>query len=136
MSDLGAGAAWKDGRVIPIAEATIGVTDWGLTHSDIVYDVVPVVEGAFFRLPDYLARFEASLRAGRFDPGLTPDRMAAALHEMVGACGLRDAYCAIVTSRGTPRIPGSRNPRDCINHFYAWVVPYIHVIRPERLFQK
>jgi len=131
VSDLSAGAAWKDGRVIPIAEATIGVTDWGLTHSDIVYDVVPVVDGAFFRLPDYLTRFEASMQAGRFDPGLTSDQMEAALHEMVGATPLRDAYCAIITSRGTPRIPGSRDPRDCINHFYAWVVPYIHVIKPD-----
>ncbi|MEO1491029.1 MAG: GNAT family N-acetyltransferase [Pseudomonadota bacterium] len=37
--DWSKGAAWMDGRVIPIGEARIGVTDWGLTRSDITYDV-------------------------------------------------------------------------------------------------
>jgi len=113
MSALAQGAAWMAGRVIPIAEAKIGVTDWGLTHSDIIYDVVPVIDGAFFRLEDYLARFEHSIKAGRFDPGMTLDQIRAALHQMVGASELRNAYCAMVVSRGTPRIPGSRDPRDC-----------------------
>ncbi|MGD9864033.1 MAG: hypothetical protein AB7S99_12560, partial [Pseudodonghicola sp.] len=65
MTDLSHGAAWMGGRIIPISEASIGVTDWGLTHSDITYDVVPVWGGAFFRLEDYLDRFLASLAALR-----------------------------------------------------------------------
>ncbi|WP_306046345.1 aminotransferase class IV [Nioella sp. MMSF_3534] len=131
--DLKHGAAWMKGRIIPIAEASIGVTDWGLTHSDVAYDVVPVVQGAFFRLDAYLDRFESSMQALRMDPGLTRAEIAEALHDMVAASGLTDAYCAMVTARGTPIIPGSRDPRDCANHFYAWCVPYIHVIKPETL---
>jgi len=38
---LSAGAAWMNGTIIPISEASIPVTDWGLTHSDITYDVAP-----------------------------------------------------------------------------------------------
>ena len=57
---LNAGAAWMDGRVIPISQARIQVNDWGLIHSDITYDVVPVWDGGFFRLDDYLERFAAS----------------------------------------------------------------------------
>ena len=30
------------GQVMPIEQAHIGVLDWGLTHSDVTYDVVPV----------------------------------------------------------------------------------------------
>ena len=131
--DLSKGAAWMKGKVIPIAEATIGVTDWGVTHSDITYDVVPVVDGAFFRLDAYLDRFMASLQLSRMDIAMTRDQIAQALHAMVAATGLRDAYCAMVAARGTPLIPGSRDPRDCGNHFYAWCVPYIHVIKPETL---
>ncbi|WP_420395674.1 aminotransferase class IV [Nioella sp.] len=131
--DLSKGAAWLKGKIIPIAEATIGVTDWGLTHSDVAYDVVPVVNGAFFRLDAYLDRFAASMQALRMDPGLTRAEIAQALHDMVAASGLTDAYCAMVAARGTPLIPGSRDPRDCGNHFYAWCVPYIHVIKPETL---
>ena len=36
------GAAWIRGEVVPIDRASIPVTDWGLTHSDIAYDVAPV----------------------------------------------------------------------------------------------
>lgn len=131
--DLSKGAAWMAGRVIPISEATIGVTDWGVTHCDITYDVVPVVAGGFFRLDAYLDRFMTSMALSRMDVGLTRAQIATALHDMVAASGLRDAYCAMVAARGVPLIPGSRDPRDCGNHFYAWVVPYIHVIKPEAI---
>lgn len=131
MTDFSNGAAWIRGRVVPIAEATIGVTDWALTHSDVTYDVVPVWNGAFFRLDDYLDRFEASIAASRMDVGMDAASMTAALHDMVARSGLRNAYCAMVAARGTPLIPGSRDPRDCANHFYAWCVPYIHVVKPE-----
>ncbi len=128
--DFSKGAAWMAGEVIPIDEAKIGVTDWGLTHSDVVYDVVTVREGAFFRLPDYLTRFETSLSEGRMDVGMGAAEIAEALHKMVAASGLRAAYVAMVAARGTPIIPGSRDPRDCANHFFAWCVPYVHVIKP------
>jgi branched-chain amino acid aminotransferase len=122
------GTAWIRGEVVPIAEATIGVTDWGVTRSDIAYDVVPVWEGAFFRLGDHLDRFTASMAALRMDPGLSRREIRAALHAMVARSGLRKAYVAMVASRGVPLIPGTRDPRACANHFYAWCVPYIHVI--------
>lgn len=129
--DFSSGAAWMDGQIVPIAEARIGVTDWGLTHSDIAYDVVPVVEGGFFRLDDYITRFLESARAWRLDPGLDAEGIAKAMADMVARSGLRDAYCAMVVSRGVPLIPGNRDPRQCRNHFYAWCVPYVHVIKPE-----
>jgi len=131
MTDLSNGAAWMDGKVIPIAEAKIGVTDWGLTHSDIVYDVVPVRGGAFFRLDAYLTRFEASLAAGRFDIGMDRAAVVDALTTMVAQSGLRDSYCAMVAARGTPLVFGVRDPRECANHFYAWAAPYVHVIKPD-----
>ena len=45
--DFSAGAAWMDGEVIPISDAKISVLDWGLTRSDITYDVFHVWNGAF-----------------------------------------------------------------------------------------
>ena len=89
MGDLSKGAAWIKGSVVPIAEATIGVTDWAVTHSDVTYDVVPVWEGAFFRLGDYLDRFEASVATARMQIGMDRSEISAALQEMVGRSGLR-----------------------------------------------
>ena len=102
--DFSKGAAWIKGRVVPIDQASIGVTDWAVTHSDVTYDVVPVWDGAFFRLDDYLDRFESSLKALRLDVQVTRAEMVDALQTMVGASGLRHAYVAMVGARGTPLI--------------------------------
>ena len=131
MTDFSQGAAWMAGRIIPISDAAIPVTDWGLTHSDIAYDVVPVWRGAFFRLNDYVDRFIASLTAGRYDIGMDHAEICDALNRMVAASGLQDAYVAMVAARGRNPVPGSRDPRDCANHFYAWCVPYVHIVKPE-----
>lgn len=129
--DFTKGAAWIRGEIVPVQEATIGVTDWALTHSDVTYDVVPVWNRAFFRLADYLDRFEASMSACHMNVGMDREAITQALHDMVAASGLTAAYVAMVAARGVPVIPGSRDPRDCANHFYAWCVPYVHVVKPE-----
>ena len=129
--NLSLGAAWMNGKVLPISQATIPVNDWGLVHSDITYDVVPVIDGAFFRFDEYLARFLSSMENLHLDPGMTKLDIQAALHQMVGKANLRDSYVAMVCSRGKPKISGSRDPRDCENHFFAWCVPYVHIIKPE-----
>ena len=108
MSDhtsLSTGAAWMQGQVMPLADARLPVNDWGLIHSDITYDVVPVWNGAFFRLGDYLDRFENSMRALRMDIGMDGSQIRRALSDMVAASGLKEAYVAMVASRGVPLIP-------------------------------
>ena len=60
-----AGAAYIDGRYMPIGEATIPITEWGYRRSDVTYDVVGVWGGAFFRLDDHIARFRRSREALR-----------------------------------------------------------------------
>ena len=130
-NDLSLGAAWMNGTVIPISQGAIPVNDWGLVHSDITYDVVPVIDGAFFRFDEYLARFLSSMENLHLDPGMSKRDIKAALHQMVSKSRLRDSYVAMVCSRGKPKIAGSRDPRDCDNHFFAWCVPYVHVIKPE-----
>ena len=125
------GAAWFRGAVVPIEQAMIPVNDWGLVHSDITYDVVPVRGGAFFRLQEYLDRFQASMTLLNLDPKMDLNQIRMALLDMVSASGLKNSYVSMVCSRGVPQIPGTRDPRKCKNHFYAWCVPYIHVISPE-----
>ena len=117
-----------NGDVVPVSEAKISVLDWGLTRSDITYDVVHVCDGAFFRLDDYLDRFEVSKRELRLDVGMDKSSIRSALIELVSTSGLQSAYVSMVASRGTPIVPGTRDPRACNNHFYAWAVPFINVI--------
>lgn len=126
-ADWSAGAAWMNGAIVPIGEAAIPVTDWGLTHSDITYDVVHVWDGRFFRVDDYLARFERSLDRLRLSIPQDRDGIKTILHDIVARSGLRRSYVSVVASRGQPRVAGSRDPRDCVNHFYAWCVPFVWV---------
>ena len=58
------GAAYLDGRYMPIEEAAIPITDWGYRRSDVTYDVVSVWGGAFFRLDDHLAA--SAIRCARY----------------------------------------------------------------------
>lgn len=123
------------GEIIPTSEAALPVTDWGLTHSDITYDVVHVWEGRFFRLDDYLTRFEKSLIKSHFSIDQTREDIRRILHQIVSRSQLRRSYVSFVASRGQPVVAGSRDPRDCANHFYAWCVPFVWVF-PEEVIQR
>ena len=122
------GAAYVKARFVPIAEASIPVTDWGFTRSDAVYDVVHVFRGGFFRLDDHLDRFMHSMQARRLRPPEDRAAIEAVLHRCVALAGLSDAYVAMVASRGRPRVAGSRRPEDCENHLIAYALPWIDVI--------
>ncbi len=126
--DFAEGAAYVRGRFVPFAEASLPVNDWGFTRSDVVYDVVHVVNGAFFRLPDHLERFQRAMDRRRIHPPETLAEMEDILHRCVALAGLADSYVAMVASRGRPRAAGSRRPADCENHFIAYALPWVDVV--------
>lgn len=125
------GAAWADGRIVPVAEARIPITDWGFTRSDVTYDVVHVWQGRFFRLDDHLARFRASIAGLRMTIPESAEEIARILHDCVRASGLRDAYVAMICTRGSPAPGAPRHPAHCVNRFWAFAVPWAWVIPPE-----
>jgi branched-chain amino acid aminotransferase len=125
------GAAFVDGQFVPIAEARVPILDWGFLRSDATYDVAHVWRGNFFRLEDHLDRFERSMEHLRLSLPYGRDEIRDILVECVRLSGLRDAYAEIICTRGMPR-PGSRDPRECENRFYAFVVPFIWIAAPEK----
>lgn len=124
--DFSRGAAWVRGRYLPIDEASIPLTDWGFLRSDAAYDVVTVWDGAFFRLDAHLARFAASCRHFRLDPGRGSGDVEQVLTQCVRLSGLRRAYVEMIVTRGQPPW-GSRDPRQAVNQFYAFAVPYVWI---------
>ena len=125
------GAAFVDGRFVPVAEARVPILDWGFLRSDATYDVAHVWRGSFFRLEDHLDRFGRSMEGLRLSLPLTRDDIRDVLVECVRLSGLRDAYAEIICTRGIPK-PGSRDPRDCENRFYAFVVPFVWIADPDK----
>ena len=124
------GIAYIDGTFMPVGQAAIPILDWGVTRSDATYDVVGVWNGRFFRLDDHLDRFFRSMERLRLDPGLGRAEIAAILSRCVLDAGLDNAYVSMTCTRGRPPM-GSRDPRLCVNRFYAFALPYVWIVSPE-----
>lgn len=129
--DFSRGAAWQRGAYVPIAQASVPITDWGFLRSDATYDVVTAWDGAFFRLHDHLDRFLRSCARFRLDPGKTREEITEILSECVRLAGLRSAYVEMVCTRGQPPW-GSRDPRQAVNQFFAFAVPYVWIANEEQ----
>ncbi|MFB2553870.1 aminotransferase class IV [Ensifer soli] len=126
-----AGAAYVDGRYVPIAEASVHVTDFGYRRSDVTYDVVGVTDGNFFRLDDHLRRFRNSMEALRLKPAESDEEIRTILHRLVAMTGLRAAYVAMDCLRGRP-IPGlPRHPLNARNSLIAYAVPWVSIATEE-----
>lgn len=126
-----AGCAFIDGEYVPIGEARIPILDWGFTRSDVTYDVVSVWKGNFFRLEDHLNRFEASAAAMHLTLPHSREAMREVLQECVRMSGLKEAYVEMGLSRGVPP-PGSRDPRTCVNRFFAYAIPFVWIATEEQ----
>jgi branched-chain amino acid aminotransferase len=129
--DFSNGCAYQRGRFVPISDATIPMTDWGFLRSDASYDVVTVWEGAFFRLDAHLDRFFASCQRFRLDPGKSRDEVVEVLVECVRRSGLRNSYVEMIVTRGQPPW-GSRDPRQAVNQFYAFAVPFVWIANEQQ----
>lgn len=128
VQDFSRGAAYMNGAYVPMAEAKIPVGDWGFVHSDVTYDVVHVWDGMFFRLEDHLERFHRSLEGYRLKPPVARDEIPEILARCVALSGLREAFVAMICTRGVPRVYGSRRPSDCENTFIGYACPWVDVI--------
>ena len=125
------GVAYIDGDYCSIADAKISVLDWGFLRSDATYDVVHVWQRRFFRLDKHLDRFFHSVDS--LHMGLPFDRagLTNVLKECVRRSGLDDAYVEMICTRGvSPTF--SRDPRDAVNRFLAFAIPFGWVANEEQ----
>ena len=126
------GVAFLDGQYLPMSEARISVLDWGFLHSDATYDTVHVWNGAFFRLDLHLDRFFGGLEKLRMTIPFDRDGVAEILQNCVALSRHRAAYVEMLCTRGvSPSF--SRDPRDAVNNFMAFAVPFGSVANAEQL---
>jgi len=125
------GIAYIDGAYVPMSEAKISVLDWGLLRSDATYDVVHVWRGRFFRLDAHVERFLASIAKLRMTLPVDRDGLIEVLRQCVIRSGHQDAYVEMVLTRGvSPTF--SRDPRDAVNNFFAFAIPFGWVANEEQ----
>ncbi|GLQ78649.1 branched-chain amino acid transferase [Mesorhizobium huakuii] len=126
------GIAHLDDQYLPMSQAKVSVLDWGFLHSDATYDTVHVWNGRFFRLDLHLDRFFGGLEKLRMTIPFERDGVAEILHNCVALSGHRAAYVEMLCTRGaSPTF--SRDPRQAINRFMAFAVPFGSVANAEQL---
>lgn len=126
------GVAYMDGQYLPIQEANISVLDYGFLHSDATYDVVHVWRGAFFRLESHLDRFFRGMDELHMSIPYDKKQVVEILHNCVSLSGLQSSYVEFICTRGTsPNF--SRDPRDAVNRFIAFAIPYGSVATSEQM---
>jgi len=92
---------WMDGAIVPVEEARISVFDHGLLYGDGIFEGIRVYNGKVFKEREHLARLFVSGKAIRLDIPMTPDQIAAAMHETMSANGItQDGYVRLVVTRG------------------------------------
>jgi branched-chain amino acid aminotransferase len=129
--DFSDGAAYVDGRFVPLDKATLPITDWGYRRSDVTYDVVSVWRGLFFRLDDHIARFRRSMNALRLSPAETDDDIRRILDRCVRLSGLREAYVAFDCVRGRPIVGKPYHPAHTRNYVIAFARPWVDLFSPK-----
>jgi|TARA_Y100001934_G_scaffold282880_1_gene399031 branched-chain amino acid aminotransferase len=125
------GVAYIDGDYRPMSEAKISVLDWGFLRSDATYDVVHVWRQRFFRLDKHLDRFSNSVDQLQMTLPFDRDGLTGVLMECVRRSGHDDAYVEMICTRGvSPTF--SRDPRDAVNTFIAFAIPFGWVANEEQ----
>jgi branched-chain amino acid aminotransferase len=91
-----------DGRVGPVEEMRIPVTDEGLLRGDGAFEVVRLYAGRPFALREHLDRLRRSCEGLRLDAD--HDALAAELAALLDAAGAVDGLLRVVLTRGGRRI--------------------------------
>ena len=129
------GAAYLDGRFMPVGEAAIPVLDGGYRRSDVTYDVVSVTAGSFFRLDDHVCRFRSSIQAMRMHPRESDDQIRAILNRIVAMTGLANAYVSMECLRAAPERGKTRHPSNCRSYLCCFAIPWVSVAT-EEMFER
>ena len=74
---------WLNGEYYPRSKAKISMLDRGFKLSDLVYDTLRTFDGKVYKLDDHMERFERSLNYVRIDPGISINKIAELILEVV-----------------------------------------------------
>ena len=89
-----------DGKLVPTAQAKIGVFDHGLLYGDGVFEGIRVYGGRVFEEQAHVRRFYESAKAIKCEVPMTPDKLLATMYETLKANNVVEGYIRLVLTRG------------------------------------
>ena len=122
---------WIDGRVVPVAEAVVPVTDHGLLYGDGLFEGIRVYAGRVFRLDDHLARFGAGARSLALAPPGGLARVREIVLETARSYGQSEAYLRLVLTRGEGEL--GVDPTTCSAPRLFCIVDQVRIHPAEKL---
>ncbi len=105
------GVCWIGGRVLPLDQARVSVTDHGLLYGDGVFEGIRFYSGRAFLLDSHLQRLSDSARAIALGLPWQAEELAIIVQQTIDAFGAPDGYLRLLVTRG----PGALgiNPASC-----------------------
>lgn len=91
---------WLNGKLVPTAEAKVGVFSHGLLYGDGVFEGIRVYNKRIFECKAHMDRFVASAKAIRMQLPWTAEQIVAAMNDTIKANGTTDGYIRLVAARG------------------------------------
>jgi D-alanine transaminase len=107
-----AATAWVNGRLVPLAEASVPVLDRGFLFADGVYEVIPAYGGKAFGLREHLARLARSLRELSIRDPHTEAEWIALVDKLLEANAGGDRLVYLQVTRGAPSTRAHAFPKD------------------------
>jgi D-alanine transaminase len=91
---------WLNGKIVPMADAKVGVEDRGYQFADGVYEVVRLYDGKPFTFKEHLDRLEKSAAGIKLALPLARPALEEGLLKLVAKSGVRDGMIYLQASRG------------------------------------
>ncbi len=95
--------AYVDGRIVPLASASVSVEDRGLQFADALYEVAAVLNGRLLDWPQHLIRLRRGLAALFIDFPMSDAALTLQAKRLIAANGQTDAILYLQVSRGAAR---------------------------------
>lgn len=117
---------WKNGTLIPWAEATVHVLSTAVQFGASVFEGIRCYDTAqgpaVFRLPEHIQRLRNSWRIYRMDPGYSEAELVQASLDVVRANSLKSAYIRPMVMRGygSMTMDGAGSPIETVIPAWKW----------------
>jgi branched-chain amino acid aminotransferase len=102
--------AYVSGKVVPIEEAVVSVSDRGVIYGDGLYETIRAKGGECVRLALHLDRLFTGARTLGFPDDLSKLGFASAIAEVLEANSLLNARVRVTVTRGRDTAPGGMGP--------------------------
>ena len=92
--------AYVNGKLVPLSEAKVSVTDRSFLYGDGAFEGIQVQGGIIYQLDEHVERLIRSCQYLHIRVPLSPTQMREAIMEVVRANGLADGYLRPLVTRG------------------------------------